>query len=52
MAGYKFYIKKDKTKEAITAWPASSKEAAIANFANMKNMTVENFMKIFEVEEI
>ncbi len=52
MAGYKFYIKNDKKKEAINTWPASDLNAAISNFAKMKNMTVESFTKLFEVEKI
>lgn len=52
MAGYKFYVKNDIKKEAITSWPADSKESAIANFAKMKQMSIESFNKIFEVEKI
>jgi hypothetical protein len=52
MASYKFYIKNDKKKEAINTWPASDLNAAISNFARMKNITVESFTKLFEVEKI
>lgn len=52
MVGYKFYVKSDIKKEAINTWPAASKEEAIANFAKIKQMSIESFTKLFEVEKI
>ena len=50
MKGYKFFVKSDSSKEAITSWPARSKEDAIEYFARLKQMSVEQFTKIYSVE--
>jgi hypothetical protein len=48
---YKFYSKQDTLKEAINSVHAVSKEDAIAYFANVKGIIVDDFVKIFSVDE-
>ena len=52
MNGYRFYSKEDPQKETIMAWPSSSFETAVERFAQIKNLPVEDFNKLFEVEEL
>lgn len=52
MTGYRFYSKEDPTKETIMSWPSSSFESAIERFAEIKQLPVEEFINLFEVEEL
>ena len=52
MIGFRYYSKYDPTKETIMAWPSSSFETAVERFAQIKNLTLEDFTKLFEVEKI
>lgn len=51
MKCYRFYAKVDKSKETINTWEGYNKALAVQTFANRKNMTVNEFVKIFEVEK-
>lgn len=51
MKRYKFYVKQDTLKEAISSVTATSKEDAIAYFANVKGIFIDDFVKIFSVDE-
>ena len=52
MNGYRFYSKNDLQKETIMAWPSSSFETAVERFAQIKNLPVEEFTKLFQVEKL
>jgi hypothetical protein len=52
MIGYRFYSRNDSLKETIMSWPSSSFESAIENFAQFKNLPVEDFTKLFQVEKL
>lgn len=51
MIGYIFYSKIDSSKEPISSWPANSLEEAIDKFAKIKKLPVEEFNKLYTVEE-
>ena len=48
---YKYYAKVDKSKEPINTWTGYNKALAVQTFAERKKMTVDEFIKIFEVEK-
>ena len=52
MNGYRFFSKHDPDKETIMAWPSSSLEEAVERFAEIKRLPVEDFTKLFEVEQL
>ena len=52
MTGYRYYSKADPNKETIMSWPSSSLETAIERFAEIKKLPVEDFTKLFEVEQL
>lgn len=47
---YKFSTKN--SKEAISTTDAFTKEAAIAHFAKVKNLTISAFLKIYDVTSV
>ena len=51
MNRYRFYSKSDPSKETIMSWPSSSFEQAVERFAQIKNLPIEDFTKLFDVEE-
>lgn len=50
MKGYIFYSKADPKQEAIGSWPASSREDAFKNFAQIKKLPLTEFKRLFEVK--
>lgn len=50
MHAYGYYSKHDSSKEYYMVWPSSSVEDAQEKFAAIKNLTVEEFNKLFTVE--
>lgn len=51
MKGYKFYSKSDSSKEPIAIWDTNSFASAVEGFAKIKNLPVNKFLEIYEVEE-
>ena len=49
---YRFHAKIDSTKESYSSVRASSKIEAVEHFAKMKDLSVEKFLKIYEVSEV
>jgi len=49
---YKFFIKSDKTKDAVGKTNQNSIEEAYTYFSIVKKMSLDAFKKIFSVEEI
>ena len=52
MSLFKMYFLKNKNKEAINKTDANDKDEAITIFARIKNLTLEQFKKLFKVEKI
>ena len=52
MKQYKFYGKADPSQESYKSIHASSRIEAVEYFAKMKELTVESFLKIYDVVEI
>ena len=52
MNQYKFYGKADPSQESYKSIHASSRIEAVEYFAKMKELTVESFLKIYDVVEI
>ena len=52
MKPYKFFSRKDPDQESYQKYMASSKVEAVGYFAKMKDLTVEAFLKIYDVVEI
>ena len=52
MKPYKFFSRKDTTQEGYQKYMASSKVEAVEYFAKMKELSVEAFLKIYDVVEI
>ena len=52
MSLFKMYSLKNKNKEAINKTDASNKDEAITIFTKIKNLTSEQFKKLFKVEKI
>ena len=52
MNKYKFYGKVDATGEAYKTVHASSRIEAVEYFAKMKELSVEKFLKIYDVVEV
>lgn len=52
MNNYKFYGKADSAQEAYKTIKASSRIEAVEAFAKMKELSVEKFLKIYEVVEV
>lgn len=52
MNKYKFYGKVDTTGEAYKTVHASSRIEAVEYFAKMKELSVEKFLKIYDVVEV
>ena len=52
MNKYKFYGKTDSSMEGYKTVHASSKIEAVEYFANMKELSVEKFLKIYDVVEV
>lgn len=50
MFAYGYYSKNDPNKEFYCVWPSASLEDAKENFARIKNLSVEEFNKLYEVE--
>lgn len=51
MKGFIFYSNTDKSKEPISTLKSESKEIAVKGFAQIKKLPVEEFNKLFTVEE-
>lgn len=52
MNKYKFYGKVDSNGEAYKSIHASSRIEAIEYFAKMKDLSVEKFLKVYDVVEL
>ena len=52
MSLFKMYSLKNKNKEAINKTDANNKDEAITIFTRIKNLTSEQFKKLFKVEKI
>lgn len=52
MSKYKFYSKSDPNKEAITIIEAPDLDAAVTTCSTIKNLTIDDFLKLFKVEEV
>jgi len=52
MNQYKFYGKADPSQESYKSIHASSRIEAVEYFAKMKDLTVEAFLKIYDVVEL
>jgi len=51
MKRYKFYSKTDSSKESYRTFQASSRIEAVEHFAKMKELSVEKFLKVYDVIE-
>ena len=51
MKKFAFCCKKDNLKEKISVCKCSSMEEATIYFANQKGLTIDSFIKLFEVFE-
>jgi len=49
---YKFYSKKDSSKEALNVFTALNLEEAYQVASKTKNLTLEKFKELFKVEKI
>ena len=49
---YKYFIKTDKKKEAVGVFTAPSLEIAYEKAAKLKQLPLNKFIEIFEVEKI
>ena len=52
MQKYRFYGKADSTQESIKTYTASSLIEAVEYFATLKDLSVEKFLKVYELEEL
>lgn len=52
MTKYRFFSKSDSTQETYKMVHASSRIEAVEYFANMKELSVEKFLKVYDVAEV
>jgi len=52
MKRYRFYGKSDSNKESYSTVHASSRIEAVEYFAKVKELSVEKFLKIYDVVEV
>jgi len=52
MESYKFFSKADPTQETYKTVRASSRIEAVEYFAKMKDLSVEKFLKVYDVSEV
>ena len=52
MESYRFFSKADPTQETYKTVRASSRIEAVEYFAKMKDLSVEKFLKVYDVSEV
>ena len=52
MKPYKFFSRADSTQESYQTYRASSRVEAVEYFAKMKDLSIESFLKIYDVVEL
>jgi len=51
MKRFSFFVKKDKSKEAISSTEASGRLAAAKYFAKQKKLSLKQFLRIFSISK-